>query len=122
MAYICANVAYAKLPYLTVDVILVPVNTPLCHTHDHYLQSYNYSLCSTNGLEEHEALGVASIVSQLVLFFPLRLFTSLPLELLTSLFHNLATLTTTFCHAAAKEEAVSVSTYVLPRRASMLYS
>ncbi|ELU09303.1 hypothetical protein CAPTEDRAFT_151878 [Capitella teleta] len=60
----------------------------------------------SGGVEDQEALGVASIISQLFVFFPLRVFASLPKELITPFLQSMAAITNMFCLAAAKEESL----------------
>lgn len=68
-------------------------------------------LCSCEGLQEQEALGVATIILHLTTFYSTRLFASLPEDLVVTFLQSLAAITSMFCQAAAKEESVSFHSY-----------
>ena len=63
-------------------------------------------------LQDYEALGVANVVSSLMLFFPPLTFLELPKDLLQHFVQDLTKLTCNFGQAAAMEEAVSFILYL----------
>ena len=67
--------------------------------------------CCSVKVERQECLDIASIVNNVMIFFPVCIFTSLPPEMLLSFIDQLTKMTCHFCQEAALEEAVSVATW-----------
>ena len=83
----------------------------LCHgTGEQHSLTYYLTiptLFSSTQLQDYEALGMATVINQMLMHFPLPTFLTLPPELMASFTDNLTKLTTNFGQAAAQEEAVS---------------
>lgn len=59
-------------------------------------------------IEDSEAVGISSIISNLITVFPRNILTAIPNELFSSFVNCLAHLTCSFGRSAALEEVVSI--------------
>ena len=62
-------------------------------------------------IEDSEAVGISSIISNLITVFPRNVLTAIPRELFSSFVNCLTHLTCSFGRSAALEEVVSGSSY-----------
>jgi len=64
-------------------------------------------------IEDSEAVGISSIISNLITVFPRNILTAIPNELFSSFVNCLAHLTCSFGRSAALEEVVSICSRVV---------
>ena len=86
-------------------VVTAPI-IKLFQKHHLHLSFITFSGVFRHELRDYEALGVANVIYNLTVIFPMSVFLKLPVDIFRLFLHHVAVLTCNFARSAALEEAV----------------